>query len=329
MRKLSSLVIILFLILILFGCSDTSYPQTTSHSAVIYTDSEKIDTESFTIEFSKPSCYGIDKSYLLNVHFTITNKEYKTKSYTISNAKIIKESTSAKYEVRVETNFSVQAEMSKGITFSAGIPSDITSDNYKLSFKINSFNITFFLYETPDAFRTEHTVNYYIDNQLVYSTIIKDNRPIGSLYIYETADHLNHCSSWYQKGTNVAISPSSLITQDTDLYGTITSNFNWSGITSDVYSYIMKVNYVPSDGILRIPETYQHKDIAISLYAIKDIKVSKIYVPKTVRVIFNGNFAGIGNATIYYEGSKSEWDASFYYSGDIYSKNVVYNTKYA
>ena len=78
-----------------------------------------------------------------------------------------------------------------------------------------------------------------------------------------------------------------------------------------------------------IPDKYLNKEICINLYAIKDIKVSKIYIPKTVHTIYLGNFTGLGNVTIYYEGTEEQWKSLFYSSSSIVTKNVVYNTAYS
>ena len=100
-------------------------------------------------------------------------------------------------------------------------------------------------------------------------------------------------------------------------------------LSSETYSYVSGINYVPSNGVLIIPDKYQNKETCIYLNAIKDINVSKIYVPKTVHTIYLGNFTGIGNATIYYEGTEAEWKSLFLSSSSIVTNNVVYNTTHS
>jgi hypothetical protein len=77
-----------------------------------------------------------------------------------------------------------------------------------------------------------------------------------------------------------------------------------------------------------IPSQYLGKDICRSNYSMYNITVDKIYVPKTVRLVYGGNFLNIGNANIYNEGTEDEWKALFYISLVIVTKNVYYNTKY-
>lgn len=71
-----------------------------------------------------------------------------------------------------------------------------------------------------------------------------------------------------------------------------------------------------------IISTYQN---FIDIY---HITVDKLYISKTVRLIYGGNFTRIGNANIYYEGTEEEWKALFYISSSVVTNNVHYNTKY-
>lgn len=298
----------------------------------LYTDSEPIETESIIITSRSPICYG-GNNYALSLHFVITNKELKTNYYSIKNVKLIKENTNVEYSVSVrDTEISLDAELSYQLTFSATIPSSIVTDHYKLSFELNAYEITYYLYETPDELRVDRTVRYYVSNQLIQTVTVKDKHQLDSLYVYETEDHMYYCDtwSWYINQTyETTFSISTPITKDIDLYGKLTANLSWLTTGSDVYSFINGVNHVPSNGILLIPETLQGKQLCISNYAIRNLDVSKIYIPKTVHTIYSGNFTGLGQAIIYYEGSEAEWRALFYNPSDVVTTNVIYNTKYS
>ena len=78
---------------------------------------------------------------------------------------------------------------------------------------------------------------------------------------------------------------------------------------------------------MTLPRTYLGKELAIGNFAIKNINVSKIYIPNTVHKIYSGNFTGLGDAIIYYEGTEAEWKSLFYSQSSIVTNNVVYNTK--
>lgn len=325
----------LFFILFLSSCSSSNNDSSKNGNSqtqddknkIVYTDSNPIEDDKIKLEFDKPSCYGTN-NYSLSVYVNITNKEYETRTYNIKSVELIKESTSAKYTVSYAKSKVVEAEMKSSLSFSASIPSDIKTDKYKLTFSINSYNITYYPYETPDELRVDRTVKYHILNNVVKTTSVKDGRTIADAYTYESSDNLYYCDTWYLDSTyKTKLTSSTIIKEDTSLYGIQSSNIKWTTLSSDIWSFVTGINHVPSNGILILPQKYLNKELAISNYAIRNISVSKIYIPKTMHTIYGGNFTGIGNATIYYEGSEAEWKALFYSQSDVVTKNMVYNTK--
>ncbi len=293
----------------------------------VFTDSDPIEDDKIKLEFNKPNCFGMENC-TLTVSVNITNKEYETRTYNIKNVELIKESTSAKYTVNYAKSNVVEAEMKYSLSFSANIPTDIKTDKYKLTFSFDSFNITYYLYETPDEYRVDRTVKYHILNNVVKTALVKDGRTINDSFVYDSPDNLYYCDTWYlDSNYKTKLTTSTIIKEDTNLYGIQSANIKWTTFSSDAWSFVNGINHVPSNGVLILPEKYYDKEIAIGNYAIRNISVSKIYIPKTVHKIYGGNFAGIGNATIYYEGSEAEWKALFNMQSDIVTKNMVYNTK--
>lgn len=342
MRKiLKTFVALLELIIVVFSLAacdlllnDDLQNDTTdlkkNKNAILYIDKNTIENDHINIKLNEPGCYGSNNNYMINLIITITNKEYKTNIYKIKNAEIIKESTNASYTVNYTEELSVDAEMSQITYFIAYIPNSIEDEKFKLCFELDSYKITYYLYETPDELREDKKVSYYIGDNLVYSEIIKEGRTIESPYIYEFDDGQNYCDTWYTDITcKKKFSLSNKISSDINLYGLKKSNIEWSLYSSNIYSQISGINHVPSNGVLVIPERYENREICIGLYAIRNINVRSIYIPKTVRVIYNGNFTGMVGTTIYYEGSKEEWEKAFYSSSSIYTTGVRYNTKYA
>ena len=346
MKKIAKHILSVFIMIVsLFvfvGCDDVdnndvneSNNSKNSNEYVLYNDSDPIEDDKVKIEISNPSCYGTD-TYSLSMTFKITNKEYFTKEYEFKNMKLIKESTGAEYTVGGYFNFiignklKIEAELNSSYNIGATIPSSIDTDKYILTLEINEYKITYYFIETPDELRADRKVNYYISDTLVKTDIIKDKRKIESLYVYESSDNLSYCNTWYtDENRKNQFRVSDSITADINLYGYPSSNIKWTALASDAYSFVDGINYVPSNGVLIIPNEYQNKEICIDLYAIRNIKVSEIYVPNTVHIIYLGNFTGIGNATIYYEGTEEEWKSLFYSSSSIVTKNVVYNTAYS
>ena len=157
MKKLLLFTFSLFA-LVLASCSSSNDGNSkTQNDRIIYTDSDPIEDDNIKLEFEKPSCYGYN-NYSFDLQVNITNKEYNTKIYKIKNVELIKESTSAKYTVNYYDYIEIEAEMKSSFSFSSSIPSSISTDKYKLTFSINSYNITCYLYETPDDLRDDRTI---------------------------------------------------------------------------------------------------------------------------------------------------------------------------
>ncbi len=301
-----------------------------SKSISIFLDSEKVTLDDTEIAISSYDCTKnrSSSSYFLDVDLQVKNLSYSTKSYKISDAVLKKESTNATYSVQYTRPFNLEAEMDHTMILYSNIPSKITDDNYTLSFKINNTKVTLGLYETPDSLREDRTINYYIDGKLVNTQTKKDKRKLSNLYTYEYPDHSNSCSLWrIGPMTGNRVSEDTIVTENLELYGYTTSNFKWTTTSSDAFNFLTGINYVPSDKILVVPSKQDGKEICISNYGIQYCVFSKIYLPKTIHRIYNGNFTNNNGSTIYYEGTSEEWAKLFYNSSDIVTDGVVYNTK--
>lgn len=317
------------------GCSveesNDDFVENNRTKYTMYIDSNLLENDKIKIDFQKPNCFKSNDNYLLTIDFKITNKEYVTQEFRISNVKLVKEETGSEYfnDNYFSEEFNIGAELSTSIRLSFIIPTSIDETKYKLILEINNNEIVDYLYETPDDLRVDRKVNYYIYDKLVKTDSVKDHKKISSIYVYESNDNLLYCNTWYtDEDRKHKFDTLKEISADINLYGEPISIFKWSTTSSDVYSFLNGINYVPSNGILVIPETYQNKELCIGLYAIKNVKVTKIYVPKSVHTIYSGNFTGIGNATIYYAGTKEEWAELFYNTNEIPTSNVVFNISY-
>lgn len=299
----------------------------------LYIDSEFPQNEEFAISYDTPSCYqNNNNEYELHISFKLLNKLYTTQKYKISDFIIIRNKTNASYSVTTNLFYSVleiDGELSNSFTFRAVLPSSINDEEYDLKFKINSNEFLIHLWEMPDELREDEMVSYYVDGELVSTQTVKWKRTIRDSFLYETKNNEYYCNTWYkdEKCSNM-FSFSTLITENISLYGKKRSSLNWATSSSDVYSFLYGINHIPSNKILVIPSTYLNKEICIGNYAIRNMILSKIYIPITVHKIYNGNFYGIGNATIHYEGNEKEWKKLFFLEGDIITKNVIFNSKY-
>ncbi len=333
MRKIFLFIILIFIIF-LASCSKEENivdDEAICGNAIdkFYIDDEGVFEErGLKLEINKPSCYG-SNNYSLSISVDITNESYETKTFYVKNVKLVKEDTKAEYTVNYTKSSKLEAEMESTLTFSAQIPSNINNDKYYLRFGIHNYcEIQYYMYEKPNELRTNRTVQYYIQNEVVKTDTVKDGRTITDAYVYESIDNLYYCDTWYLDSNHTTkLTDKTIITEDTNLYGVKLTTIKWLTTSSDLYSFVEGINHTPSNGILNIPRKYMNKEICIGNYAIKDINVSVIYIPDTVHVIYGGNFTGISNATIYYEGSEDEWKALFYSQSDVITQNVVYNLK--
>lgn len=313
------------------SCGNNRGTSNSNNDIVLYSDSDPFENDKIKIEVGTSTCYKNGENYYLSFGFSITNKELKTIEYQFKDATLERESTGATYTLSSSLiavgkdgeKFSLDSELSKSKSYNSNIPSTIESDKYKFSLKINSYKVVYYLYETPDELRADRKVEYYISNKLVNTVTVKHKRKLTS-YVYEGSDNLTYCEKWCLDSNRKTGVGSITITEDIKLYGASESNLKWSYDNSTLNG----VNHVPSNGILLLPETTAGKQYSIGNYAIKDITVKKIYIPKTITKIYGGNFTGIGSAIICFEGTEQEWKDLFYLSSNIVTKNVVYNSKY-
>lgn len=320
-------VLIIIFLLPIVSCGSNLFSK---ESIYRYIDGDPIEGDNFKLNLGRVYCgNSVDNEYI-SMSFNLINQTYSTQTYNVKNVEIIKESTGAVYTVDCSKDvLQIEAEMSGGFTISKSLPSSIYNDKYKLCFDINKYRITYFLYETPDELRTDFTVEYYVNNEKVFSDTVKEKRSIDDLFVYESKDKLKYCDIWYtDKYCSNKFDIDTKVEDNLKLYGEEKMIVKCSGYTADKYASIYGINHIPSDGVLVIPEKYNNKEITIGTSVIKNVNLTKIYIPKTVRIIYSNNFININNATIYYEGNEEEWKTLFYNSSKIVTDNVIYNTKY-
>jgi hypothetical protein len=156
-----------------------------SNEYTLYTDNNIVENDVIKIEVDS-SIYSLN-NFSLTVTVIVTNKEYKTNNYDIKNYTLINESTGGTYTVG--TMFSIpklqiDAELSKSLSLSSTIPTSIKDDQYKMSFDVNEYKITYYLYETPDELRADRKISYNISGAIVHEEIIKDKRKLETKYEY-------------------------------------------------------------------------------------------------------------------------------------------------
>lgn len=319
------------------GCSvignsqDNSDKQSSTSTCEIYLDNSNINLNGFAIQVScsERIVSFESENQSLEVCFKCTNLDVNEKNVMVTDAQILYEEANVIYEVSVypETSVDLQYGIEHTFTFSATIPKSYKKTNYVLSFSADR-DYKIYLYETPDELRKNCTVSFVIDNNVVQEVQVKERRCLSEVYAWETEDHLYHCNKWYSdKSYQNEFTPNKKIEENTILYGRKCSNIE--GTYDNIGYYITGIDYVPTDGILVIPEVGFEK-IYISNFAIhKNNEIKEIYFPKTLKKIYAGNFNNMPNLEkIHFAGSQEEWDLiEISYSTSI-PENViiVYNS---
>ncbi len=246
----------------------------------------------------------------LRINLTLTNLDIKSKTITIINPTILQEETNIKYNVSVLFGNTVELPygIDKTIYFSVVIPESYKNVNYVLNFVMgDTFN--FYLYETPDELRKDCIVKYTVQDKIVETLTVKERRVLDSSYVWENSNHLHYCDKWYtNKELTIEFKKTDKVLEDIVLYGREISNVKSTYDSSG--RYITGINYVHSDGILVVPENPMEDKVYLSNFAIKDNSaVREIYLPKTLKKIYYGNFENMPNLTkIHFAGTQNEWE---------------------
>jgi len=287
----------------------------------------KYENEEIRLSFKAPKCRK-ETNFSLEIEFEITNLTNQTKEYKIKDFKIIREKTNIEYTVNLSLQTAkLEPELTENFKVSSIIPASIQNNNYKLVLEINNYKIIYFLYDKPDELRKDKSVSFFIDDKIVDSIIVKENRTIPENFVYESSDNLYYCNEWYlDQNCKNKFTTSRLIKNDTILYGKLKSCFKWDYCSNNV-DFLSKVEHAFSNEILIIPRKHLNNDICLNSYAISDLKVNAIYIPKNIINIYPNNFRNINGASIYFEGSMEEWKTLFYCCS-VVTTNVRYNIKY-
>ena len=216
------------------------------------------------------------------------------------------------------------------LTYRIYLPTLIEEDSYYLQILGESNTYKVYLFETPDALREDIKITFKIDGVSVKEETIKKGRKLNSIYVYDTKDHQQHNETWYCNGQKVTTN--TVFTENAVLTGTLSDNYSFLVLANDPNCSLNKVNHVPADGILVLPESHLNKKILIGIYIIYNLTVKEIYVPKAIDTIYYGNFSNCsGLEKIYYSGTQEEWrnllaKQSLTISSGI---QVIYNTSFS
>ena len=306
------------------GCTQEPAASSGLEHRSIYVDNRTLETDSFILEAQKPECTDKIYNYELRVYFDVTSKEEKTSQFITKGSHLVDEKLGGEYKVQEygESRLELGPGVTGGLVFYANIPLSIKEHNYRFSFELRGYQIDYFLYNTPDELRTGWKVDYYVSGNLVNTETVKDNKE-ADYYVYESSDGLSYCDTWYiDEAKTTTFNYPRVVKSDMNLYGDEAPCFGWEDIASSEYAHLSNINHVPLNKQLEIPRYHENKEIEIGYAVIKNLDIIYVLIPITVRRIESGNFQGIRDAVIYYEGSEQEWKEI--YKGKGTPSNLVF-----
>ena len=211
------------------------------------------------------------------------------------------------------------------VSYTAATATPLSENKYCLTTTINDVQYFLHLYDKPDGARKDYTVTYKIDDQIVNTVTIKENRIIGEDYIYENPNHLSHCGVWKTSDGKPA-GASTIVNSDLTLIGNEKENILFADV-DDARTRVSSLDYIPSDRVVVVPKLHNGKnvtEIGESIFFSQQIKT--IYLPKTITTIEENNFyACTILKEINYEGTEAEFLAINNMSKDNIPSTVQIN----
>lgn len=304
-------------VFVLTGCSGNGSNKNSTR--VVYKDVPSLSDGDLTLSFTNLLARKSYGSETCSVSFTMNllNSNPKPLEFNISSPKFIRESNGAEYSVSgFITNpitMKLECDIEKTYSFSTTLPTGIGDDKYYFSFRGNSVNYKFCLYDKPDELRKKYTVKYVVDGAQVDAQQVTEGKKLGD-YGWTAIDYVYGCNEWYSdSGFTKKIADSSVVTSDTTVYGQRTTILKY--ITPDAISsaYVSGYNFVPSNGEVVIPRSYVGRSIyGILAGSFSDsvTGMKKIYIPKITTISDLQNFNNCSDLeTVYFEGTEAEWNS--------------------
>ncbi len=313
--------------------TNNSNNNNSSKTITYYFDNKDISIEGLKIDFKcSESSYSNIK---LTINLDVTNNNKQDAYFVISDLKLTNEKSNVNYDINDESYSSskIQYQIKNSYYYSAIIPTSYKIENYRFQFKLNNNIYIIKLYETPDESRIDLTVNYVLSayNAIgapinsVKTETVKYGRKLSSLYVYEDSDY--YCSSWYtDRDRTQKFSLSTEIYENLTLYGVKQSNIKYNVDQGE--KWINGINHVPATGIIRINTDYTGQNVYLSNYGLyNNNAVVKIYLPKTLKRIYFGNFSNMSSLReIYFAGTQTEWEAIESSSTIPSTVRIIYNS---
>ena len=331
-RIIKALISLLSLpVLLLSSCTDQNKGHTYEKTITMYIDSKIEEYDDTTVRYSsKPLCTAqIDGSFSLSVSLAVFNTTEDPKDYNIYDVNMFNYTKNTSHEAKTnDSSFRLGNGFEWPLTFTSTIPSNIEKDEYHLSFGLNKAMYILILTMMPEELKRDVTVSYKINNEVVHTKTVKEGNKLDETYVYDTPNHLQYCSTW-KTSNNAQITSNYVVNDDIELTGTLSNNLNIWYMSTDAVACFNRIDHVPLDGKLVLPEYCDGKRYFIGTYTIyNNSNIKEVYLPKTIFEIYRYNFVNCGIKTIYFAGSETEWNAIPKAVSIPSTINIVYNTSF-
>ena len=281
---------------------------------VVYQDMAEAKIDRLRVEiagiYPNQSYSPAAKGYRTRIVFRFVNAGEGELEVAVKDPSLTCEDDSTVYKVAgFPASEKLQSSKSTLVISDTVTPTPIGESRYSLAATINATKYVVHLYDKPDSERKDYNVVYKVGQAEVRSIKVKENRPIGQDYVYETPDHLSYCNVW----KNVADEPvgsGTKVRADLTAYGQSKDNILFQS-DSATECAATSLDYIPMDRVVVVPK--EHKGVSVSrigdgFFFSKPAK--EIYLPKSIKAIGERNFSCCTLLqTIHFEGTEEEWKA--------------------
>ena len=262
--------------------------------------------------YANQSYSSAAKGYRSRIVFRFANASKEELRFTVKDMSCARAGDASIYKVDgFPSSDKLGGSASTLIVSSAVTPTPLSEGRYFLSVTINSTKYIVHLYDKPDSERKDYAVKYEIRGAVVHTVTVKENRPIGVDYIYESPSRLSHCNVWIDTQRR-PIGSGTKVLGDLTAFGEEKDNILFADKNgSALECAATSLDYIPRDRIVVVPKEHNGttvSEISDSFFFSKPVK--EIYLPNSIKAIGARNFSYCTLLqTIHFEGTEEDWKA--------------------
>ena len=313
--KNKCLIFLPLLATVLVGCSSNNESNKNNKVDVVDVYSDKTSFKDGDLEFNFTYLYDrkITDNYDLSITLEVVNKNANPYDFKFDSPTIKRETNGAEYTVGgyFISQYSLECDIKKSISFSSTIPTSIKDENYLFNLKYGSKEVIYHLYEMPDELRNKIDVKFVVDANEAETIKIPEERPLVN-YAWLSPDYVYGCKEWYLDSKYENKVPATyVVTEPLTVYGQKQSVLKYNMPSGTDSSFVSGYNFIPESGEIVIPRAYEGKPVySILAGAFKgpSTGLKAVFIPKTVRISATANFSTCYDLEyVYFEGTEQEW----------------------